>query len=420
MSQDDEFVTAVLDKVFDGPLPPTAVNAERLLRRGRHLLHRRRTTRSLSAAAAVAVAALLVTTLPGARQAQPGTTGGASLLAPGRFGWLPEPPKAYTYLANTDSSEISAVWGNMTIGAGPQLTLLPADGDQVLPNTAPVAGVPADEKPTRVGTVDGNPVWYYSYTAGLQTVVLQGSIVWRTASGYWAVLYDPQADGATLLHIAATADTTPTPFKVPLVPSGAPARLSNESVMLTQPVDDSGLEFSISGYLGPGPGAEQLIITGFAGDTGLTRQNGTKCDYPTISWLGSYQSGCLIPNGVPERDPFGSSAAAPGSTTPATRPTTPPARTTTSPPTTSSSQPTSPSSSTPSEPAGSSTAPTVQDTVIPPSQGTPSLKLAFSVLNGIDVYVGVFVHSQYSQSLANTAITQLTSFGTNPADWQQP
>jgi hypothetical protein len=291
----------------------------------------------------------------------------------------------------------------------------------VLPDAAPQAPLPADEQPTRVGTIDGDPAWYFSYDATFQNVLLAGAIVWKTASGYWAVLTDPEADGPTLLHIAATADTTPTPFKVPLLLSGDLAGLSTDDMMLTQPVDGSGVEYNVSGWLG----TEQLMVTGFAGDTGLTVLNGTKCDFVVLAWMDSYQKECLTANPVPTSVPFGSSAAAAESTARATLPTAPttlPGRTASSSPATSSTAST-PASSEPAVAssaalAGSSTTPRpfVSRTRIQP----PSVTQAFRVLDGIDVYVGAHVHEQYSLSLADEAIAQVASFGTNPADWQLP
>lgn len=60
MSQYDERLAAAFEQLFTDPAPPTAVDAERLLERGRRLRSRRRTAGAVSAAATVAVAALVV------------------------------------------------------------------------------------------------------------------------------------------------------------------------------------------------------------------------------------------------------------------------------------------------------------------------------------------------------------------------
>lgn len=397
MSQDTERLVAALEKVFDDPPPPTSVDAARLLERGHRLLRRRRATSVVSAVATVVVAAVVIAAPgPGTHPAPPGATGdGTSLLNPARFGWLPKAPDAFDYMVDKNVSIVTAEWADEPSGEGPQLTLFAADRNQTLPSVTPVEPQtfsPGD-RPTRVGTIDGNPVWYYAYSAKLPSGPVHDFLAWKTASGYWAALQDPLVDGPTLLHIATSADTTPTPLKVPLMPVGDLAKLTAYSVLLVQTLDNSGVEFTIDGWLG----AENVGITGIAGDTGITRQNGTKCDFVMITGLGSYQKACLKEDMAPiENLPFTAPVGASASTTPETVP---------------------PRSSTPTGATGTPTAP---DTDLYASIGPPPTpwESAFKVLDGIDVYVSVSVDEQYSQSLSDKALTGITSFGTNPANWQ--
>jgi len=380
MSQDTEHLTAEFERVFAAPAPPTSVDAAHLVERGHRLLRRRRAAGALSAVATAAAVVLLTTAALPELGAHPGQSdapgGGTSMLNPARFGWLPKAPDAYDYDVDLGVSVVTAEWANQPAGDDPMLMLYKANANQVMPKVAPMSPytlAPGDH-PVKVGTIDGNPVWYYSYSEQLQNAVsLTDFLLWKTAAGYWAALQDPLVDGPTLLRIAKSANTTPTPLEVPLTTTGDLAKLSSYDVLLAQTTDNDGLEYIVDGNLGN----ENISITGIDGDTGLTTQNGTKCDFTMITGLGSYQYPCdqgfVSPfQGMPFDSPI------PSFTLP-----------------------------TPGTEGYSTT-----------GQGSP-FRASSKVLNGIDVYVSVDVDEKYSPSLSEKALNEVTSFGTNPADWQQ-
>ncbi|HEV2633893.1 MAG TPA: hypothetical protein VGX23_02030 [Actinocrinis sp.] len=421
MSQDIDRLRAELEKVFDEPPPPTTVDAARLLERGHRRQRRRRGAGALSAVATVAVAVLVATSLPGlaARPNPVATGGGTRMLSPGRFGWLPKAPDAYRYQVDQNISTVTAEWADQPADQGPELTLSALDVDRSLPpitllgaahqdapspessvialqtystSTAPPestdSGATPDatmlplitysQVPVQVGTIDGNPVWYYPLSGQFpDSGPLVDFLAWKTASGQWAALQDPQADGPTLLRIAKAANTKPTPLAVPLMPTGSLAGLSVYNVLLVQKPDNSGMEYALYGTLGK----ENVSVLGFAGDTGITSQGGTNCDFEDVSGHGLYQPTCAqeLPQLIPGA-PFHPSPGPTGSTQ------------------------TSMPTRTPTGQASTDTGFIVQ--------------AAQKLLNGIRVYVMVDVNMQFNPALSDQALTEVTSFGPNPADWQ--
>ena len=117
---------------------------------------------------------------------------------------------------------------------------------------------------------------------------------------------------------------------------------------------------------------------GFAGDTGLATMNGTKCDFVEISRLGSYQKPCNSGIAIPQEGESFSPAATPSTTA----------------------------------------SPSINMLLSSsPAPGGP-FQAASKVINGIDVYVSVYVKQGYSQRLSAERLGEVTSFGPDPADWQ--